>query len=156
MGHPSYSLGPEKFQGKIFYQPLLYIFVIAILIPPLSGTATLPAPFETYGGSNVWLDMLKDYEVLFTLRYWKLIFVTRLMEKMFAFTVFPFVVLGMRAYTPEQGKHVLHIWFFSICLYFIIAQNIILFMNTIRYHNSSWGLFAGKFLADFYRKILRG
>ena len=158
MGAPLLFLAWNKFQGKIFYQPLLYIFVIAILIPPTLWYSYIARlQFETYGGSNVWLDMLKDYEVLFTLRYWKLIFVTRLMEKMFAFTVFPFVVLGMRAYTSNKENHVLHIWFFSICLYFIIAAKYNFIHEYYQVPIIPVGcLFAGKFLADFYRKNTSG
>ena len=158
MGAPLLFLAWNKFQGKIFYQPLLYIFVIVILIPPALWYSYIARlQFETYGGSNVWLDMLKDYEVLFTLRYWKLIFVTRLMEKMFAFTVFPFVVLGMRAYTSNKENHVLHIWFFSICLYFIIAAKYNFIHEYYQVPIIPVGcLFAGKFLADFYRKNTSG
>ena len=158
MGAPLLFLAWNNFRGKIFYQPLLYIFVIVILIPPtlwFSYIARLQ--FETYGGSNVWLDMLKDYEVLFTLRYWKLIFVTRLIEKMFAFTVFPFVVLGMRAYTSNKENHVLHIWFFSICLYFVIAAKYNFIHEYYQVPIIPVGcLFAGKFIADFYRKNTSG
>ena len=158
MGAPFLFLAWNKFRGKIFYQPLLYIFVIAILIPPTLWYSYIARlQFETYGGSNVWLDMLKDYEVLFTLRYWKLIFVTRLIEKMFAFTVFPFVVLGMRAYTSNKENHVLHIWFFSICLYFVIAAKYNFIHEYYQVPIIPVGcLFAGKFIADFYRQNTSG
>jgi len=158
MGAPLLFLAWNKFRGKIFYQPLLYIFVIAILIPPTLWYSYIARlQFETYGGSNVWLDMLKDYEVLFTLRYWKLIFVTRLIEKMFAFTVFPFVVLGMRAYTSNKENHVLHIWFFSICLYFVIAAKYNFIHEYYQVPIIPVGcLFAGKFIADFYRQTTSG
>jgi len=159
MGAPLLFLAWNKFRGKIFYQPLLYIFVIAILIPPtLWYSYTARLQLETYGGSsNLWLDLLKDYEVLFTLRYWKLIFLTRLIEKMFAFTVFPFVVLGMRAYTSNKENHVLHIWFFSICLYFVIAAKLNFIHEYYQVPIIPVGcLFAGKFVAEFYRKNTLG
>ena len=158
MGAPLLFLAWNKFRGKIFYQPLLYVFVIAILIPPTLWYSYIASlQFETYGGSNIWLDMLKDYEVLFTLRYWKLIFWTRLVEKMFAFTVFPFVVLGMRAYTSNKENYVLHTWFFSICLYFIIAAKYNFIHEYYQVPIIPVGcLFAGKFIADFYRKNTSG
>ncbi|MEO2044402.1 MAG: glycosyltransferase family 39 protein, partial [Nitrospinaceae bacterium] len=158
MGAPLLFLAWNKFRGKIFYQPLLYVFVIAILIPPALWYSYIARlQFETYGGSNIWLDMLKDYEVLFTLRYWKLIFWTRLVEKMFAFTVFPFVVLGMRAYTSNKENHVLHVWFFSICLYFVIAAKYNFIHEYYQVPIIPVGcLFAGKFIADFYRKNTSG
>jgi len=158
MGAPLLFLAWNKFRGKIFYQPLLYVFVIAILIPlTLWYSYIASLQFETYGGSNIWLDMLKDYEVLFTLRYWKLIFWTRLVEKMFAFTVFPFVVLGMRAYTSNKENYVLHTWFFSICLYFIIAAKYNFIHEYYQVPIIPVGcLFAGKFIADFYRKNTSG
>jgi 4-amino-4-deoxy-L-arabinose transferase-like glycosyltransferase len=158
MGGPLLFLAWNKFGGKIFYQPLLYVFVITILIPPALWYSYIARlQFEAYGGSNVWLEMLKDWEVLLTLRYWKLIFWTRLVEKMFAFTVFPFVVMGMRASSANKENYVLHTWFFCVCAYFIIAAKYNFVHEYYQVPIIPIGcLFAGKFIADFYRKVSPG
>ena len=158
MGGPLLFLAWNKFRGKIFYQPLLYLFVVLILIPPALWYSYIARlQFETYGGSNIWLDMLKDWEVLLTLRYWKLIFWTRLVEKMFAFTVFPFLVLGMRAHTSNKERYVLHTWFFSICAYFVIAAKYNFIHEYYQVPIIPVGcLFAGKFIVDFYRQNASG
>jgi 4-amino-4-deoxy-L-arabinose transferase-like glycosyltransferase len=154
MGGPLLFLAWNKFRGRIFYQPLLYLFVVITLIPPALWYSYIARlQFEAYGGSNVWLDMLKDWEVLLTLRYWKLIFWTRLVEKMFAFTVFPFLVLGMMAYSKNKERYVLHTWFFSVCAYFVIAAEYNFIHEYYQIPIIPVGcLFAGKFIADFYRK----
>ena len=134
------------------------MFVITILIPPALWYSYIARlQFEAYGGSNIWLEILKDWEVLLTLRYWKLIFWTRLVEKMFAFTVFPFVVMGMRAHSSNKENYVLHTWFFCICAYFIIAAKYNFVHEYYQVPIIPVGcLFAGKFIADFYRKISSG
>ena len=153
MGGPLLFLTWNKYRGKMFYQPLLYIFLAIILIPPALWYSYIARlQFEAYGGGNVWLDMLKDWEVLLTLRYWKLIFWTRLVEKMFAFTVFPFLIMGMRAYTSNKERYVLHTWFFCICAYFIIAAKYNFIHEYYQVPIIPVGcLFAGKFISDFYR-----
>ena len=158
MGGPLLFLAWNKFRGKIFYQPRLYLFVVMVLVPPALWYSYIARlQFETYGGSNVWLDMLKDWEVLLTLRYWKLIFWTRLVEKMFAFTVFPFLVLGMRAATQNKERYVLHTWFFSVCAYFVIAAKYNFIHEYYQVPIIPVGcLFAGKFIADFYRQNASG
>jgi 4-amino-4-deoxy-L-arabinose transferase-like glycosyltransferase len=158
MGGPLLFLAWNKFRGKIFYQPRLYLFVVMILAPPALWYSYIARlQFETYGGANVWLDMLKDWEILLTLRYWKLIFWTRLVEKMFAFTVFPFLVLGMWATTQNKERYVLHTWFFSICAYFVIAAKYNFIHEYYQVPIIPVGcLFAGKFIADFYRQNASG
>ncbi len=158
MGGPLLFLAWNKFRGKIFYQPRLYLFVVMILAPPALWYSYIARlQFETYGGANVWLDMLKDWEILWTLRYWKLIFWTRLVEKMFAFTVFPFLVLGMWATTQNKERYVLHTWFFSICAYFVIAAKYNFIHEYYQVPIIPVGcLFAGKFIADFYRQSASG
>ena len=154
MGGPLLFLAWNKYRGNIIYQGKLYLFVSLILIPPgLWYSYVSRLQFEAYGDSNIWLDMLKDIEVLFTLRYWKLIFWTRLVEKMFAFTVFPFLILGMIAHTQNKERYVLHIWFFSVCAYFVIAAKYNFIHEYYQVPIIPVGcLFAGKFVADFYRK----
>lgn len=154
MGGPLLFLAWNKFGGKIFYQPRLYLFAIIILIPPALWYSYIARlQYEVDGGSNIWLNMLTDTEVLFTLRYWKLIFWTRLVEKMFAFTVFPFLILGMIAHTPNKERYVLHTWFFSVCAYFIIAAKYNFIHEYYQVPIIPVGcLFAGKFIADFYRQ----
>ena len=158
MGGPLLFLAWNKFRGKIFYQPRLYLFVVMILAPPALWYSYIARlQFETYGGANVWLDMLKDWEILLTLRYWKLIFWTRLVEKMFVFTVFPFLVLGMWATTQNKERYVLHTWFFSICAYFVIAAKYNFIHEYYQVPIIPVGcLFAGKFIADFYRQNASG
>ena len=154
MGGPLLFMALNRFGKKIIYQPLLYLFVVIILIPPaLWYSYVARLQFEAYGGSNVWLDMLREWEILLTLRYWKLIFWTRLVEKMFAFTVFPFLVLGMRAFVNNKENYVLHIWFFCVCAYFIIAAKYNFIHEYYQVPIIPVGcLFAGKFLADFYHQ----
>ncbi|MBT3921778.1 MAG: glycosyltransferase family 39 protein [Nitrospina sp.] len=152
MGGPLLLLAWSKYRGQIFYQPLLYIFVALILAPPALWYSYIARlQFETYGGGNLWLDMLKDWEVLLTLRYWKLIFWTRLVEKMFAFTVFPFLIMGMRAPSSNKERYVLHTWFFCVCAYFIIAAKYNFIHEYYQVPIIPVGcLFAGKFISDFY------
>jgi 4-amino-4-deoxy-L-arabinose transferase-like glycosyltransferase len=154
MGGPLLFLAWNKFQRKIFYQPLLYLFVVAILIPPaLWYSYVARLQFETFGGGNVWVGFLSDWKVLLTLRYWKLIFWTRLVEKMFAFTVFPFVIMGMRKLTTNKERYVLHTWFFSVCAFFVIAAKYNFIHEYYQVPIIPVGcLFAGKFIADFYRQ----
>lgn len=158
MGGPLLFLAWYKFRKKIFFQPQLYLFIFLILLPPAlwySYVARLQS--ETYGGSNVWLDMLKNWEILLTLRYWKLIFWTRLVEKMFAFTVFPFLVLGMRTSIRNKEHYVLHTWFFSVCVYFVIAAEYNFIHEYYQIPIIPAGcLFAGKFIADLYRNNASG
>ena len=158
MGGPLLFLAWNKFRGKIFYQPQLYLFVILILIPPgLWYSHVSDLHYKTSGESNLWLSLINNWDVLSTLRYWKLIFWTRLVEKMFAFTVFPFLVLGMWATTQNKERYVLHTWFFSICAYFVIAAKYNFIHEYYQVPIIPVGcLFAGKFIADFYRQNASG
>jgi 4-amino-4-deoxy-L-arabinose transferase-like glycosyltransferase len=154
MGGPLLFLAWNKFRGKIFYQPQLYLFVILILIPPgLWYSHVSDLHYKTSGESNLWLSLINNWDVLSTLRYWKLIFWTRLVEKMFAFTAFPFVILGMLKARENKEQFVFHIWFLSVCAYFVIAAKLNFVHEYYQIPIIPVGcLFIGKYLADFFRQ----
>ena len=72
---------------------------------------------------------------------------------MFAFAVFPFVILGMLKARDDREQYVSHIWFLSVCAYFVIAAT----LNFVHeYHQIPMvpvgSLFIVKYLADFVRQ----
>ncbi|MDA0692222.1 MAG: glycosyltransferase family 39 protein [Nitrospinae bacterium] len=124
MGGPLLFLAWLKFGKTIFAQYKLYLFVLLILAPPLlwySHMADLHA--QAHQGESIWLgnDKLANQGILFDYKFYKLIFWTRLVEKMFAFTAFPFLVLGMLSKTERKEQYLFHVWFFSVCAYFLIV-----------------------------------
>jgi 4-amino-4-deoxy-L-arabinose transferase-like glycosyltransferase len=124
MGGPLLFLACLKFRKKIFAQYKLYLFVVLILVPPFlwySHMAELHA--QTHQGESIWLanDKLANAGILFDYKFYKLIFWTRLVEKMFAFTAFPFLILGLIAKVERKEQYLFHIWFFSVCAYFLIV-----------------------------------
>jgi 4-amino-4-deoxy-L-arabinose transferase-like glycosyltransferase len=105
MGGPLLFLAWLKFRSKIFAQFKLYIFVILILTPPLlwySHMAEMHA--QVNQGQNIWLDndKLANQGILFDYKFYKLIFGTRLVEKMFAFTAF-LVCFCLRLFSNRGG-----------------------------------------------------
>jgi 4-amino-4-deoxy-L-arabinose transferase-like glycosyltransferase len=154
MGGPLLFLAWNKFRGKIIYQFPLYLFVILTLAPPaLWYSYVSQLHYESSGESNLWLSLITNWDVLSTLRYWKLIFWTRLVEKMFTFTAFPFLILGMLRARENKEQLVLHIWFFSVCAYFIIAARLNFMHEYYQVPIIPVGcLFIGKYLADFFRQ----
>lgn len=155
MGGPILFLACLKFRSKIFAQYKLYLFVILILAPPFywySHMAELHA--QTHQGASIWLDndKLGNQGILSDYKFYKLIFWTRLVEKMFAFTAFPFLVLGLVAKVERKEQYLFHIWFFSVCAYFLIAA---VGNRVHEYYQLPiipvGAIFIGKFLADFYR-----
>jgi 4-amino-4-deoxy-L-arabinose transferase-like glycosyltransferase len=124
MGGPLLFLACMKFGKTIFAQYKLYLFVLLILAPPFlwySHMADLHA--QAHQGESIWLgnDKLANQGILFDYKFYKLIFWTRLVEKMFAFTAFPFLVLGMLSKVERKEQYLFHVWFFSVCAYFLIV-----------------------------------
>ncbi len=154
LGGPLLFLAWNKFRCELFKQYKLYLFAFLILLPPaLWYTHVSSLQHEAYGGSNLWLGLIKDWEILLTLRYWKLIFWTRLAEKMFAFTGFVFVVLGMMMQNKNSEQGVFHIWFLSVCIYFIIAAKLNFVHEYYQIPIIPVGcVFAGKYLSGFYHR----
>ncbi len=124
MGGPLLFLACLKFRGKIFTQYKLYLFVLLALTPPFlwySHMADLHA--QTHGGANIWIDndKLANQDTLLDYKFYKLIFWTRVAEKMFAFTGFVFLILGMIAKVERKEQYLFHVWFGCVCAYFLIA-----------------------------------
>jgi 4-amino-4-deoxy-L-arabinose transferase-like glycosyltransferase len=154
LGGPLLFLAWMKYQKKIFIQPKLYLFAFMSLIPAIlwyGYCAKLQS--EAYGGSNLWLDLITNWDRLSTLRWYNLIFWTRLVEKMFAFTAFPFLVLGFIAKVEKPEDRMFHVWFLSVCVYFFIAAELNFVHEYYQVPIIPVGcVFIGKFLADFWKK----
>ncbi|MFQ5450226.1 MAG: ArnT family glycosyltransferase [Nitrospinaceae bacterium] len=124
MGGPLLFLAALKFRSRIFTQFPAYLFLVLTLAPPIlwyGHMADLHA--QAHGGESIWLgnDKLANQQILLDYRFYKLIFWTRLVEKMFAFTAFPLLVLGFAARVDRKEQAVFHVWFFCVCAYFLIA-----------------------------------
>ena len=155
MGGPLLFLACLKFRGKIFAQYKLYLFVVLILAPPFlwyGHMAELHA--QTHQGESIWLanDKLANAGILFDTKFYKLIFWTRLVERMFAFTAFVFLILGMVAKVERKEQYLFHIWFFSVCAYFLIVA---VGNKVHEYYQLPiipvGAIFIGNFLAKFYK-----
>jgi len=155
MGGPLLFLACLKFRGKIFAQYKLYLFVVLILAPPFlwyGHMAELHA--QTHQGESIWLanDKLANAGILFDAKFYKLIFWTRLVERMFAFTAFVFLILGMVAKVERKEQYLFHIWFFSVCAYFLIVA---VGNKVHEYYQLPiipvGAIFIGNFLAKFYK-----
>ncbi|MBT5869361.1 MAG: glycosyltransferase family 39 protein, partial [Nitrospinaceae bacterium] len=156
LGGPLLFLAWNKFRGKIFYQFPLYVFVVLILIPPgLWYSHVSDLHHKSSGESNLWLSLITNWDVLSTVRYWKLIFWTRLVEKMFAFTAFPFLVLGMFHARENKEQLVFHIWFASVCVYFVIAAKLNFIHEYYQVPIIPVGcVFIGVYLSNYYKHKL--
>ena len=154
LGAPLLFLVWMKHRKAILFQPKLYLFAFLSLLPALlwyGYCAKLQS--EAYGGSNLWLDLITNWDRLTTLRWYKLIFWTRLAEKMFAFTAFPFLILGFIAKVEKPEDRVFHVWFLSVCAYFFIAAELNFIHEYYQVPIIPVGcVFVGKFLADFWEK----
>ena len=155
MGGPLLFLAGLKFGKTIFAQYKLYLFVFLILTPSLwwyGHMADLHA--QTHQGESIWLnnDKLANQGILLDYKFYKLIFWTRLVEKMFAFTAFPFLVLGMISKVERKEQYLFHVWFFSVCSYFLIVA---VGNRVHEYYQLPiipvGAIFIGKFLADFFK-----
>lgn len=154
LGGPLLFLAWMKYRKTLLIQPKLYLFAVLSLLPPLlwyGYCAQLQS--AAYGGSNLWLDLINNWDRLTTLRWYKLIFWTRLVEKMFAFTAFAFLFLGFIAKVEKPEHRVFHVWFFSVCAYFFIAAELNFIHEYYQVPIIPVGcVFIGKFLADFWKK----
>ncbi len=155
LGAPLLFLAWLKFRKQIFAQYKLYLFVLLILAPPLlwySHMAELHA--QTHQGESIWLgnDKLANQGILLDYKFYKLIFWTRLVEKMFAFTAFPFLILGMVSKVERKEQYLFHIWFISVCAYFLIVA---VGNRVHEYYQLPiipvGAIFIGKFLAEFFK-----
>lgn len=154
LGGPLLFLAWMKYRKTLLIQPKLYLFAVLSLLPALlwyGYCAKLQS--AAYGGSNIWLDLINNWDRLSTLRWYRLIFWTRLVEKMFAFTAFPFLVLGFLAKVEKPEHRVFHVWFLSVCAYFFIAAELNFIHEYYQVPIIPVGcVFIGKFLADFWKK----
>ena len=154
MGGPLLFLAWMKYGKSIFAQPKLYLYAVLILLPPLlwyGYCAKLQT--EAYGDSNLWLDLITNWERLTTSRWYHLIFWVRLVEKMFAFTAFPFLVLGFIAKFQKPVQRMFHVWFVSVIAYFFIAAELNFVHEYYQVPIIPVGcVFIGIFLADFWKK----
>lgn len=126
LGAPLLFLVLNKYGKSFLVQWKLYLFALAILLPPLMWYSHMvDIRIQVYGGENIWLsnDKLANLETLKDYKFYKLIFATRLIEKMFAFTAFPFLVLGMIAKVKKKEDTLFHIWFASVCIFFLIVAH---------------------------------
>jgi 4-amino-4-deoxy-L-arabinose transferase-like glycosyltransferase len=155
MGGPLLFLAWLRFGKTIFAQYKLYLFVVLILAPPLlwyGHMADLHA--QAHQGESIWLgnDKLANQGILFDYKFYKLIFWTRLVEKMFAFTAFPFLILGMMSKPERKEQYLFHVWFLSVVAYFLIVA---VGNRVHEYYQLPiipvGAIFIGKFLADFFR-----
>lgn len=155
MGGPLMFLAWLKFRGTILTQYKLYLFVFLVLAPPLLWYGHMAELHnQTHPGQSIWLanDKLANQEILSDYKFYKLIFWTRLVEKMFAFTAFPFLILGMISKVERKELYLFHVWFFSVCIYFLIAA----VGNQIHEYYQlpiipAGAIFIGKFLAEFFK-----
>ncbi len=155
MGGPLLFLAWWKFGKNIFAQYKLYLFVMLVLAPPFlwySHMADLHA--QNHPGVSIWLnnDKLGNQGILLDYKFYKLIFWTRLVEKMFAFTAFPLLVLGLVSRIERKEQTLFHIWFLSVCAYFLIVA---VGNKVHEYYQLPiipvGAIFIGKFLADFFK-----
>ncbi len=156
MGGPLLFLALLKFRSRIFFQYKLYLFVLIALLPPwlwYSHMSDLAA--RQAGETGLWLtnDKLANWETLTDYRFYKLVFGTRVVEKMFAFTAFPFLVLGMASRPARKEQYVFHVWIASVCAYFLIVA---VGNRVHEYYQLPiipvGVVFVGKFLSDFFKR----
>ncbi len=156
LGGPILFLAWLKFKGRMFLLPQFYLFLAILFVPPLLWYGHMgDLHAEAHAGQSIWLnnDKLANSGVLLDYKFYKLIFWTRLGEKMFAFTGFFFVLMGLATKLERREQYVFHIWFASVCVYFLIAAE----GNRIHEYYQlpilpAGCALAGKFLADFFAR----
>ncbi len=121
---PLAFLAWEKFGWKALARWRLWLFLLLVLVPSVLwyGYTNALAQAEL-GGRNLWLqnDKLFGIEYLRSARFYRLIFLTRLGEKMFAFSAFPLVIIGLLLPARERRERVLHVWLGAVVLYFFVV-----------------------------------
>ena len=160
LGGPILFLAWLKFKGRMFLLPQFYLFLLILFLPPALWYGHMGALHaQTHGGESIWLDndKLANSGILLDYKFYKLIFWTRLGEKMFAFTGFFFVLCGMACKVERREQYLFHIWFASVCVYFLIAAvgNRIHEYYQLPILPAGCAL-AGKFLADFFARRKEG
>ncbi|MFQ5692698.1 MAG: hypothetical protein ACE5IM_06615 [Nitrospinota bacterium] len=121
---PLAFLAWERFGRKTLRSPRLWLFFLLVLVPPLLWYGYTAAQARAYlGGRNLWLqnDKLLGAEYLLSARFYRLIFLTRLGEKMFAFSAFPLFLAGVLLPVRERRERVLHVWLGAVVLYFFLV-----------------------------------
>ena len=154
MGGPILFLAWLRFGGRMVLKPEFYLFLVLIFVPSILWYGHMGALHAAaHDGESIWLDndKLGNREVLLDYRFYKLILWTRLGEKMFAFTGIFFVICGMIARMQRKEQYLFHVWFFSVCVYFLLAAvgNKVHEYYQLPIIPPGCAL-AGKFLADFF------
>ncbi len=154
LGGPILFLAWLKLKGRMVLLPQFYLFLVILFLPAALWYGHMGALHaQAHGGESIWLgnDKLANSSVLTDYKFYKLIFWTRLGEKMFAFTGFFFVILGLTTRMERREQYLFHIWFASVCVYFLIAAvgNKIHEYYQLPILPAGCAL-AGKFLADFF------
>lgn len=109
-----------KFGKKIFAQGTLYLFLVTVLTPALIWYSVSPKII----GSATLLEAegkWATFSILLNPEFYRQIFLTRIAEKMFAFTGFPLLLIGMFLKTEKKEEHLFHVWLFAVILYMIVT-----------------------------------
>lgn len=119
---PLAFLAWEKLSWRAFRSFRIWLFPLLVLIPPVLwyGYTSLLAARAGLEGAGLWLqnDKLFGIEYLGSARFYRLLFLTRLGEKMFAFSVFPLFLAGLFLPVREPRERVLLVWLGAVVLYF--------------------------------------
>lgn len=121
---PVLWLCKDSFGLKGFRNIWLWLFLVVGFIAPFLwyGFIGSKAPTDLGG---VWLsnDKLIGFEYLLRFKFYRLIFLTRLGEKMFAFGAYPLVLAGIVLAVRHPRMHFLLAWIGGVVLsFFIVAK----------------------------------
>jgi len=121
---PLAFLAWDKLGGRAVRDGRLWIFLFLVLVPPLLWYAYTGAQARAaLGGGSFWLqnDKLIGAEYLLRPKFYRLIFLTRLGEKMFAFAAFPLFLAGICLSVRGRREVFLHVWLGAVLLYFFVV-----------------------------------
>lgn len=119
---PMMFLSVRKYGGRIITQGALYIFLIVTLLPTIVWYNESP---KIIGSANIFEAEGKwaTLSILLNPEFYQQIFLSRIAEKMFAFTGFPLLLVGMFLKPERKEQFLFHVWFFAVILYiFVVAQ----------------------------------
>ncbi len=121
---PLAFLAWDKLGGRAVRDGRLWLFLLLVLVPPLLWYAYTGAQARAVlGGGSFWLqnDKLIGAEYLLRPKFYRLIFLTRLGEKMFAFAAFPLFLAGICLSVRGRREVFLHVWLGAVLLYFFVV-----------------------------------
>jgi 4-amino-4-deoxy-L-arabinose transferase-like glycosyltransferase len=117
---PLLFLAIVKFGWRSFFNKHIFIFLLVTLIPSLLWYAVSP---KIIGSASLLKAEGKwaTVRILLDLDFYRHIFLTRIAEKMFAFTGFPLVLTGLLLKVEDKKQYLFHVWLFAVILYILVT-----------------------------------